>query len=125
MDLGLKGKRAIVTAASRGLGLATAQSLANEGVHVTMNARSEGPLIEAAEKIRSQDAKEGPGRLGGDMGFERLGVGRVKAFGEWIELEIEALAQDHHHHRDQKAHKEAAHFPTHVHAPWWACSRMD
>ena len=51
MDLGLKGKRAIVTAASRGLGLATAQSLANEGVHVTMNARSEGPLIEAAEKI--------------------------------------------------------------------------
>ena len=52
MDLGLKGKRAIVTAASRGLGLATAQSLANEGVHVTMNARSEGPLIEAAEKIR-------------------------------------------------------------------------
>mgnify|MGYP001179865322 FL=1 len=53
MDLGLKGKRAIVTAASRGLGLATAQSLANEGVHVTMNARSEGPLREAAEQIRA------------------------------------------------------------------------
>ncbi len=53
MDLGLKGKRAIVTAASRGLGFATAQSLANEGVHVTINARSEGPLEEAAEKIRA------------------------------------------------------------------------
>jgi 3-oxoacyl-[acyl-carrier protein] reductase len=54
MDLGLKGKRAIVTAASRGLGLAAARSLAREGVHVTMNARSAGPLEEAAEQIRRE-----------------------------------------------------------------------
>ena len=54
MDLGLKGKRAIVTAASRGLGFATAQSLANEGVNVIMNARSEGPLMESAKKIRAE-----------------------------------------------------------------------
>lgn len=54
MDLGLNGRSAIVTAASRGLGLAAARSLAREGVAVTMNARSEGPLAEAAEAIRAE-----------------------------------------------------------------------
>jgi len=54
MDLGLKGRRAIVTAASRGLGLATARSLAREGVALTLNARSAGPLEEAAEAIRAE-----------------------------------------------------------------------
>jgi 3-oxoacyl-[acyl-carrier protein] reductase len=52
MDLGLKGKTAIVTAASRGLGLATARSLAREGVNVTMNARSADALEASAEEIR-------------------------------------------------------------------------
>ncbi|MEM0934432.1 MAG: SDR family oxidoreductase [Pseudomonadota bacterium] len=52
MDLGLTGKSAIVTAASRGLGLATARSLAREGVHLTMNARSPDALEAAADEIR-------------------------------------------------------------------------
>jgi 3-oxoacyl-[acyl-carrier protein] reductase len=52
MDLGLRGKNAIVTAASRGLGLATARSLAREGVDITMNARSAKALEAAAEEIR-------------------------------------------------------------------------
>ncbi|MFO6463386.1 SDR family oxidoreductase [Jannaschia sp. KMU-145] len=52
MDLGLKGKRAVVTAASRGLGLATARSLAAEGVDVVMNARGEEALSDAAAEIR-------------------------------------------------------------------------
>lgn len=54
MDLGLKGRRAIVTAASRGLGLATARSLAREGVHLTMNARSAEALEAAAKAIREE-----------------------------------------------------------------------
>jgi 3-oxoacyl-[acyl-carrier protein] reductase len=54
MDLGLKGRRAIVTAASRGLGLATARSLAREGVHLTMNARSADALEAAAQAIRDE-----------------------------------------------------------------------
>lgn len=54
MDLGLKGRKAIVSAASRGLGLAAARSLAREGVNVVMNARSEGPLEEAAQLIRDE-----------------------------------------------------------------------
>ena len=53
MDLGLKGRRAIVTAASRGLGLATARSLAGEGVSVIMNARGEESLSAAANAIRA------------------------------------------------------------------------
>ncbi|MEO1678646.1 MAG: SDR family oxidoreductase [Pseudomonadota bacterium] len=52
MDLGLKGKSAIVTAASRGLGLATARSLAREGVNLTINARTADALEAAAEEIR-------------------------------------------------------------------------
>jgi len=54
MDLGLKGKSAIVTAASRGLGLATARSLAQAGVNVTMNARGAEALEAEAAKIRAE-----------------------------------------------------------------------
>ncbi len=52
MDLGLKGKKAIVCASSKGLGRGCATSLAREGVDLVMNARSAGPLEEAAEAIR-------------------------------------------------------------------------
>lgn len=54
MDLGLKGRRAIVTAASRGLGHAAARALAREGVHLTMNARSPEPLEKSAAAIRDE-----------------------------------------------------------------------
>ena len=53
MDLQLRGKCAIVCAASRGLGRATALSLAREGASVAICARNEGALIEAAAEIRS------------------------------------------------------------------------
>lgn len=53
MDLQLHGKCAIVCAASRGLGRATALSLAREGASVAICARNEGALIEAAAEIRS------------------------------------------------------------------------
>lgn len=53
MDLGLKGRKAIVTAASRGLGLACARSLAREGVSLVINARSAEALERAAEGLRS------------------------------------------------------------------------
>ncbi len=52
MDLGIAGKRALVCASSKGLGLGCAEALAQAGVHLTMNARSEGPLTEAADRIR-------------------------------------------------------------------------
>lgn len=42
MDLGLRGKVAIVAASSRGMGRATAMGLAAEGARVTMLARTGG-----------------------------------------------------------------------------------
>jgi 3-oxoacyl-[acyl-carrier protein] reductase len=52
MDLGIRGKTAIVCAASRGLGKACATSLAREGVAVTINARGAEALEAAAAEIR-------------------------------------------------------------------------
>jgi 3-oxoacyl-[acyl-carrier protein] reductase len=54
MDLGLKGKSALVTGASRGIGRAIAQALAAEGARVALCARSAGALDDAAAAIRQQ-----------------------------------------------------------------------
>ena len=54
MDLGIKGKRAVVAASSKGLGLGCAEALAEAGCDLVMNARSAGPLSEAAASIRSR-----------------------------------------------------------------------
>jgi 3-oxoacyl-[acyl-carrier protein] reductase len=54
MDLGIKGKRAVVCASSRGLGLGCAEALAEAGCDLVMNARSAGPLAEAAQSIRDR-----------------------------------------------------------------------
>jgi 3-oxoacyl-[acyl-carrier protein] reductase len=53
MDLHLTNKVALVTGSSRGLGLASAEALAQEGCHVTLCARGEPGLREAAERIRA------------------------------------------------------------------------
>jgi 3-oxoacyl-[acyl-carrier protein] reductase len=53
MDLGLTGKRAIVCAASKGLGRACALSLAREGVQLTICARGEAALQTTATEIRA------------------------------------------------------------------------
>jgi NAD(P)-dependent dehydrogenase (short-subunit alcohol dehydrogenase family) len=51
MDLGLGGARAIVTGASRGIGLACARTLAAEGASVALVARSAGDLETAAASV--------------------------------------------------------------------------
>ena len=50
----LKGKTAIVTGASRGIGKALASTAASLGINLTLAARTEGPLKEAAEEIRKK-----------------------------------------------------------------------
>lgn len=62
MDLGLKGKVALVTGGSQGIGRASATLLAKEGAHVVISARREKELAEAAAAIR------------GETGVEVLGV---------------------------------------------------
>jgi len=54
MDLGLKGKKAIVCAASKGLGRACAMSLAREGVDLVITARTASELEATAAEIHKE-----------------------------------------------------------------------
>jgi 3-oxoacyl-[acyl-carrier protein] reductase len=58
MDLGLKGKVALVAGASQGMGRATALGFAREGAKVSICARGEAALNEAAATIRKQTGGE-------------------------------------------------------------------
>ncbi|KUP93855.1 SDR family oxidoreductase [Tritonibacter horizontis] len=54
MDLGIRGKRALVCASSKGLGLGCAEALAEAGVDLVMNARGSDALEAAAADLRSR-----------------------------------------------------------------------
>jgi len=58
MDLGLKGKVALVAGASQGMGRAVALGFAREGAKVSICARGEAQLKEAAEMIRRETGGE-------------------------------------------------------------------
>lgn len=53
MDLGIRGKRALVTASSKGLGRGCAEALAAAGVDLVLNARGAEALATTAEAIRA------------------------------------------------------------------------
>ncbi len=52
MDLGIKGKKAIICASSRGLGKACAKSLVMEGVDVTINSRNQKNLEQTLKELK-------------------------------------------------------------------------
>lgn len=54
MDLGIRGKVAVVLAASKGLGRASAAALAAEGVHLVIGARHQQVLEETARQIERE-----------------------------------------------------------------------
>ena len=54
MDLGLKGKVSLVTAASRGIGLGVARVLAEEGCKVVISSRNIEELSKAAKRLASE-----------------------------------------------------------------------
>ena len=54
MDLGIKGKWALVCGASKGLGYGCALALAREGVNLVINARTAPTLAETAARIRAE-----------------------------------------------------------------------
>lgn len=57
MDLGIRGKTALVTAGSKGLGKGCAVSLAREGVNLVITARGKEALEATAEEIRKLGVK--------------------------------------------------------------------
>jgi hypothetical protein len=70
MDLGLAGRTAVVTGASRGIGLAVTRGLAAHGVHVIAGARRSSPELDQLAKDGSVQVLEvdltdpgGPARL--------------------------------------------------------------
>ena len=58
MDLGLKGKVALVTAASKGMGRACAMAFGAEGARVAMCARTESDLRAAADEVKGKTGAE-------------------------------------------------------------------
>jgi 3-oxoacyl-[acyl-carrier protein] reductase len=64
MDLGLKGKRALLLASSRGLGYASAHALAAEGAEVAISGSNLDRVTAAAERIASETGVKARGLLG-------------------------------------------------------------
>lgn len=67
MDLKLSGKGALVTGASRGLGFATAQVLAQEGARVVINSRDEARIRQAALTISQKTGNPDIIPISGDV----------------------------------------------------------
>ena len=57
MDLGIKGKNALITGGTRGLGLASLKSLSNEGVNVAFCSRSDEGLNETSKILDKKNVK--------------------------------------------------------------------
>jgi NAD(P)-dependent dehydrogenase (short-subunit alcohol dehydrogenase family) len=75
MDLKLKGKRALVTGSTAGIGFAIARGLAREGADVVVNGRTEGKVAEAIKRMLSETATRVTGvaaDLGSSTGVDQL-----------------------------------------------------
>lgn len=82
MDLHLKGKRAIVTGGSRGIGRAIVEHLAGEGVDVAFCARHREGVAETLSAL---------GRRGVRAFGEAVDVGNAEAFARWLKDSADAL----------------------------------
>ena len=77
MDMGIQGRKALVTGASRGIGKAIALGLAAEGVQLMMTSRDPGRLADAVAEVR---------QAGGTVWFDpELSVG-YRPRGSWRAL---------------------------------------
>jgi NAD(P)-dependent dehydrogenase (short-subunit alcohol dehydrogenase family) len=100
MDLGLKGKTAVVSGSTAGIGLAIATALAAEGASVIINGRTEARVAAALEKILAEVAGAQVRGVAADLGtldgverffnkaptadilVNNLGIFEVKSFAE-------------------------------------------
>jgi NAD(P)-dependent dehydrogenase (short-subunit alcohol dehydrogenase family) len=68
MDFGLKGKKAVVSGSTAGIGLAIAAALAAEGAKVVVNGRTEARVGAALEKIRQHHKSADVQGVAADLG---------------------------------------------------------
>ena len=88
MDTGLGGKVAMVSGASKGIGRAVAEQLAAEGAHLSLCARSAGPLRTAAREI---ETKHGVTCLACPADLSR-----AEDIQEWVRATVEPLRRRRH-----------------------------
>jgi 3-oxoacyl-[acyl-carrier protein] reductase len=82
MDLGLRGRRAVVTGGSKGIGLAVASELAQEGASVSICARNPGEVAAAGEQLRKH---------GGIVHEQVVDVTDPEQVGSYVEAAAAAL----------------------------------
>jgi 3-oxoacyl-[acyl-carrier protein] reductase len=85
VDLGIRGKVALVSASSKGLGRAVAEELASEGANLVMCARGEDALRQAADSIRKRsgvDVVEVAADVSEQSGLDRLARTALDKFGK-------------------------------------------
>ena len=75
MDLQLKGKRAILAGASKGIGRAVAEVLAAEGCSIELCARDQGGVDEAVKQLQSQ---------GASATGESVNLADATAYRDWV-----------------------------------------
>lgn len=82
MDLGLKGKNVLITGGSRGIGLKTAKTFADEGANLSICARNEGQVAEAVKALEGK----GVTAIG-----EGVDVADKEAYAKWVADSAEKL----------------------------------
>jgi 3-oxoacyl-[acyl-carrier protein] reductase len=82
MELGIRGRTAMVAAGSKGLGRAIAIALINEGARISIAARSPGPLAEAEQALRA---------AGGEVLAMSADVSKPEELERWHAATVEKL----------------------------------
>jgi NAD(P)-dependent dehydrogenase (short-subunit alcohol dehydrogenase family) len=96
MDLELKGKRALVTGGSRGIGKAIARALANEGVDVALLARDPQALAAASSELAKSSGRKVVGvsaNTGDDEAVRRAIAEAASLLGGSIDILVNAAAE--------------------------------